>query len=269
MWTETRLLQSLSGFLSILKIVPYHLGVLLQLGPLFSELSEFHRGMAIYLGALELFEQTMPDGPSMTEDPMDFRLLLITLADFCHVVGEHEQSITTIRNGTRWMDGRASQKYWAAVPDDREFDPVGYVRTMSLNEATSRPQGFFSLDVNLRQRLAVARLALGDLEEGQVSVGSCGYPRWTCSRLLLGSFTAGLCYKRTRGSTPFSLTRSPELTSISTCTSKPLERTSSLLRTMRYASPSLVVYMAERMLIWDRRRGASRPLCKLEHAIVI
>ncbi|KAG8882395.1 transcription factor TFIIIC subunit tfc4 [Tulasnella sp. 331] len=159
---------SLSGFLSILKLAPYHLGVLLQLGPLFSELSEFHRGIAVYVSALNFFEQTMPDGPPNTEDSMDFRLLLITLADFCNTIGEHEQSIATIRNGTRWMDGRANQQYWATMPDDREFDPTGYVRTMSSNEATSRPQGFFSLDVNLRQRLAVARLALGDLEEGQL-----------------------------------------------------------------------------------------------------
>ncbi|KAG8991648.1 transcription factor TFIIIC subunit tfc4 [Tulasnella sp. JGI-2019a] len=159
---------SLAGFLTILKIVPYHLGVLLQLGPLFSELSEFHRGISMYTSALEFFEQSMPDGPSNTEDPLDFRLLLITLADFCNTIGEHEQSITTIRNGTRWMDGRANQRYWTTVPDDREFDPVGYMRAMSANEVASRPQGFFSLDMNLRQRLAVARLALGDLEEGQL-----------------------------------------------------------------------------------------------------
>lgn len=134
---------------------------------MFSALSEFHRGIALYKDALAFYQETIPTGPANGEEA-DFTLLLITLADFCNSVGEYEQTINMIRDGARWTQGRASQRYWSSVTDDREYDVYGSVRLHEPNESAGRTQGFFPLDPNLRHRLALARLALGDLEEAQV-----------------------------------------------------------------------------------------------------
>lgn len=158
--------------MSILKVAPYHMGVLLQLGPLFSALSEFHRGISLYRDALCHYQETMPSGPVGGEDT-DCIMLLVTLADFCNTVGEHEQAIRSIRDGARWIQGRGSQRYWSTATDDREYDVQGCVRPQGADDSTGRPQAFFPLDPNLRHRLALARLALGDVEEGQVSRVLC------------------------------------------------------------------------------------------------
>lgn len=162
-----QLRAAMAGFLSILKVAPYHMGVLLQLGPIFSLLSEFHRGISLYKESLEYYQETMPDGPVGGED-VDCLMLLVTLADFCNTIGEYEQAIRGIRDGARWMQGRASQRYWSTAADDREYDIQGYVRPAGPDDSTGRPQGFFPLDPNLRHRLALARLGLGDFDEGQM-----------------------------------------------------------------------------------------------------
>ncbi|KAG8952110.1 transcription factor TFIIIC subunit tfc4 [Tulasnella sp. 424] len=162
-----QLRAAMTGFLSILKVAPYHMGVLLQLGPIFSLLSEFHRGISLYKDSLEYYQETMPDGPVGGED-VDCLMLLVTLADFCNTIGEYEQAIRGIRDGARWMQGRASQRYWTTATDDREYDAQGYGRPAGPDDSTGRPQGFFPLDPNLRHRLALARLGLGDFDEGQM-----------------------------------------------------------------------------------------------------
>ncbi|KAG9007114.1 transcription factor TFIIIC subunit tfc4 [Tulasnella sp. 427] len=162
-----QLRAAMSGFLSILKVAPYHMGVLLQLGPIFSLLSEFHRGIALYTGSLEYYQAAMPDGPVGGEDA-DCIMLLITLADFCNTVGEYEQAIRAIRDGARWIQGRGSQRYWSSATDDREYDVQGSERPAGSDDSAGRPQGFFAIDPNLRHRLALARLGLGDLDEGQM-----------------------------------------------------------------------------------------------------
>ena len=62
------------------------------------------------------------------------------------------------------MDTRTgSQSYWDACEDDREFDIVG---SAVIRSGTVAP-GMCELDVNARHRLAVSRIKLGDVEEGQ------------------------------------------------------------------------------------------------------
>ena len=145
---------ALNGFLSILRVVPHHMGVLLELGPLFSALSEFSKGITILANSLAYYSTQPPN--------TDATLLIVTLADFLSVLGEHEQVVRVIRDGERWIQGRRAEVHWTNEPDDREYDAQGFIR-----EGGGR-QGFHPLDPNLRHRLALARLNLGDLDEGQV-----------------------------------------------------------------------------------------------------
>ena len=96
------------------------------------------------------------------------RIDLLLLADLYNVQGQHEQAIETIRKGTRWLQGRADQKYWDLCEDDREYDRDDWPARSSFGEAGSVLAGNFDLDPNARHRLAIARIKVGDVEEGKV-----------------------------------------------------------------------------------------------------
>ncbi len=80
-----------------------------------------------------------------------------------------EEALVVIKRGQRWVQGRKEQKSWDNMDDDREYDPPGTARDGG-GEDTEGSEGF-ALDTNLRERLALARLRLGDDEEAMVRVG--------------------------------------------------------------------------------------------------
>jgi hypothetical protein len=94
---------------------------------------------------------------------------LLLLADLYNVLGQYERAIETIRKGTRWLQGRADQTYWDLCEDDREYDRDDWPARSNFGEGGSVQAGNFELDPNARHRLAVARIKMGDVEEGKVS----------------------------------------------------------------------------------------------------
>ena len=97
------------------------------------------------------------------------RMDLLLLADLYNVLGQYEKAIETIRRGTRWLQGRGDQKYWDLCEDDREYDRDDWPARSNFGEGGSVLAGNFELDPNARHRLAVARIKMGDVEEGKVS----------------------------------------------------------------------------------------------------
>ena len=97
------------------------------------------------------------------------RMDLLLLADLYNVLGQYERAIETIRKGTRWLQGRADQNYWDLCEDDREYDHSDWQARSNFGEGGSVKSGNFELDPNARHRLAVARIKMGDVEEGKVS----------------------------------------------------------------------------------------------------
>jgi general transcription factor 3C polypeptide 3 (transcription factor C subunit 4) len=84
--------------------------------------------------------------------------------------GNAMAAVHAIRKGTRWLQGRANQRFWDACVDDREYDIEGIVTR------TGEPQGGgYLLDVNARHRLGIARIKNGDVEEGKASPFYCFY----------------------------------------------------------------------------------------------
>lgn len=59
--------------------------------------------------------------------------------------------------------------YWDSFGDDREFDVPGYPVEGGRDGAGASASKVNPLDVNLRARLATARVRLGDFEEAKVS----------------------------------------------------------------------------------------------------
>lgn len=168
------------SLLGILKSVPHDLTILEEIRPILVELSDLNTCASLYHGAFTHFQSLYPSGLGPGPDPTvgDIpgggfgHLQLLVLADLYNGLNEHDKAVHVIRNGSRWLQGRADQKFWDACEDDREYD-IGDWRTEGGSGATGREgwvqPGKYPLDVNARHRLAVARLRMGEMDEGVVS----------------------------------------------------------------------------------------------------
>lgn len=168
--------------MSILKYVPHDLTVLSELRTILIELADLQTCAVLFQQAFDHYQATYPSGrgpsaSSSVEAPgAGFtQLELLVLADLYNTLGDHDNAIRTIKKGCRWLEGRASQRYWEIVQDDREYDFPEYASRRAAGEGSVEP-GRYVLDVNARHRLAVARIKLGDLEEGKVSVLTFRFP---------------------------------------------------------------------------------------------
>ena len=161
-----------AAFLAILKRYPYNISALEELRPILVELSDIPRGIQLYQDAFEYYQTAYPSGavkvPSGNEIPGGGfgEMQIIVLADFYISVNDPDNAVTTIRRGARWLQGRGEQRCWDSEPDDKEYDIEGFVRSDPKGSAT---EPSYPLDLNFRHRLAVARLMLGDHEEGKVT----------------------------------------------------------------------------------------------------
>ncbi|PPQ91090.1 hypothetical protein CVT25_013128 [Psilocybe cyanescens] len=162
-----------NAFLAILKRVPHDLSVLRELHTILVELSDFSTCASLLQDALDYYMQTCPSGHGEGISGGGFsKMDLLLLADLYNVMGEHGQAVETIRRGTRWQQGRLDQKYWDLCEDDREYDMEGWPPRTVSDEGGAVPAGNYELDPNARHRLAVARIKMGDVDEGKLHANS-------------------------------------------------------------------------------------------------
>ena len=149
------------------------------------ELNDLAQCAHLFQEAFTHYQTVLPLGPVSTpgqatesEAPLTFGLMeILVLADLYNTLGKYEQAVHAIRQGCRWMQGRSAQRFWDAIEDDREWDvPVAISSTGTgegarvVGEGEVQP-GMYPLDVNARHRLAVARIKMGDINEGRVRIG--------------------------------------------------------------------------------------------------
>ncbi|KAJ2916357.1 hypothetical protein MD484_g4072, partial [Candolleomyces efflorescens] len=145
---------------AILKRFPHDLTVLRELHLVLVELNDLPTCAFLLREAFDHHQKLHPTGGGFTE------LDILLLADLYNALGEHDKAVDIIRKGTRWLQGRQEQRYWDLCEDDREYDIPGWNRA-TAGEGGSIEPGYFSLDTNTRHRLAVARIKMGDTEEGK------------------------------------------------------------------------------------------------------
>ncbi|KAG6863908.1 hypothetical protein C0991_002154, partial [Blastosporella zonata] len=165
-----------NAFLAILKRFSHDLTVLAELRTILIELSELSTCATLFQQAFAHYQMAYPSGRGMdltsnTEiSGGGFGLMeLLVLADLHNTLGEHENAIDVIRKGSRWLQGRADQKYWDACDDDREYDMPETPQRLGVGEHGNVEPGRFPLDINARHRLAVARIKMGEIDEGKVN----------------------------------------------------------------------------------------------------
>ncbi|KAJ7453902.1 hypothetical protein FB451DRAFT_1408776 [Mycena latifolia] len=146
-------------FLVILAHFPHDLNILAELRTVLVDLADLQTCAALFQDAFDYYHGASPSGVGLSaasglEAPgADFRLLeILVLADLYNML-EHERVIDVIRKGCHWLQGRAEQSFWDLCADDREFEPG--VLT-------------YELDVNARHRMAIARIKMGEVEEGKI-----------------------------------------------------------------------------------------------------
>jgi general transcription factor 3C polypeptide 3 (transcription factor C subunit 4) len=160
---------------------PHNISVINEILHLTSLVRDFTVAIEVLQGAFDYYQRIWPNGPPEPPTPQeegeepeptfqDFHI--IALADSLIATTRYEQAIKVIRGGARWLQGRRSEAQLDSAPDDREFDADGIVRVdedriLSGEAAKSKTH---HLDVNLRHRLARARIKNGDIKEGRVSV---------------------------------------------------------------------------------------------------
>ena len=142
-----------------------------ELRPILIEGNKIDVCASLHQDAFEHYQELYPTGagvdPETGQDITGggFDLLhILVLADSYNSIKKYHNAVTTIRRGSRWLQGRGSQSYWDVCEDDREFDIVG---SAVIRSGTVAP-GMYELDINARHRLAVSRIKMGDIEEGQV-----------------------------------------------------------------------------------------------------
>ena len=163
--------QARTALSAILKQIPHDLNVLEELRPILIEGNKIDVCASLHQDAFEHYQELYPTGVGVDPDMGQeipgggFDLMhILVLADSYNSVKKYHNAIATIRGGSRWLQGRGSQSYWDACEDDREFDVVG---STVIRSGTVAP-GMYELDTNARHRLAVSRIKMGDIEEGQV-----------------------------------------------------------------------------------------------------
>jgi hypothetical protein len=148
---------------------------------------------------------------------------ILVLADSYNSTKKYHNAVTTIRQGSRWLQGRGSQSYWDACEDDREFDVVGSV----VGRSGTVAPGMYELDINARHRLAVSRIKIGDIEEGQVRLfRSHPYPSLTHHTRCMRAWF----WRRIFGNMLHCFPRSRTHTTSRRCTRPLLRSTRSLVR---------------------------------------
>jgi len=175
-------LQARHSYLAILKRFPHDLTVLSELRPLLIELADLQTCATLFQSAFEHYSSVFPvpfsaSNPTSISSPFA-QMEVLCLTDLYNTLGQYERAIEAIKRGCRWLQGRVMEKFWDVCEDDREFDLMKgaeagvreagmAIETHREREGDLRP-GCYPLDVNARHRLAIARIKMGDIEEGKV-----------------------------------------------------------------------------------------------------
>lgn len=181
MWDRAVLLRQIGdtvkateAFNQLLRLRPHSNEVLNNLIPLFIQRGQTLRAIKVLEQARDFNFSHFPD--PTTGDAAHLATYLFsevaTLADLLLMNQEPVAALHAVRQGARWLQGRASETFWdQVVEDDREFD--------QSREADSRPGAisygrrvemapvYEPLDVQLRLRLGFARAKIGDINEAQ------------------------------------------------------------------------------------------------------
>ena len=111
-----------ASLVALLRRLPHDLNVLAALRPVLVELGDLAACAEFYETAWKHYQEAFPTGQAGADGAANpFGVLeILVLADLHSALGAHQRAIHVVKTGMRWLQGRGTQAYWDAVPDDRE-----------------------------------------------------------------------------------------------------------------------------------------------------
>lgn len=143
--------------------------ILVELQPIFQSTQQWALAANIF-GDAFVFNFATFDSPDDQRSDIEEQNCMelehvVMYVDYLLKSGDPETAINVIHRGQRWLQGRKAERAWDALDDDSEYAPA--------KENEESPASA-ELDIQLRHKLAVARLRLGQQDEAIVSVSkSC------------------------------------------------------------------------------------------------
>ncbi|EIW71252.1 hypothetical protein TREMEDRAFT_27203, partial [Tremella mesenterica DSM 1558] len=171
---QNKISKAVEAFKKILKThspTTYNFDLLMEFFPLFTETTHHDIGAQAFRRAFEWHYDHF-NGPEEVYSDLANTMRLehvIAVGDLLMLGDQLEEALLVIRRGQRWLQNRKDERQFDALDDDREYDPPGVQRLTESGEQ-AEDLGTHPLDVNLRQRLALLRLRLGDDDEAMLHV---------------------------------------------------------------------------------------------------
>lgn len=142
--------------------------LLMELQPVFQATEQWSLAANIF-GDAFVFHFATFDGPEDAKADVEEQNTMeldniVAYVEYLLKSGDPETAISVIHRGQRWLQGRKTEKAWDALEDDSE-----YIATTAKEDEEEEQKP--DLDIQLRHKLAVARLRLGQHDEAMASLG--------------------------------------------------------------------------------------------------
>lgn len=159
--------KAAEGFVMLNRLLPNDMTVLKELAGLYIELGKIPEAIEFYNRSVEFFKST--GNPDMGFGWSELNIF----AELYCMEKDWAKAIQTIKSLGRWLYGRASETYWDQINgDDREWDEDDRPRRCLVREFEPGrfPKESYTLPLELRVKLGLCRLRIGNEEEALVRV---------------------------------------------------------------------------------------------------
>ncbi|KAK4684844.1 general transcription factor 3C polypeptide 3 (transcription factor C subunit 4), partial [Tremellales sp. Uapishka_1] len=157
--------KAITAYQKIFKVNPatsFNFDLLMEIHPLMTSTSQLPFAAQSFRQAFDHHFSTQEAGTSTSTMSLQHILILI---DLLLAIDDLEGATEVIKKGQRWLQGRKAERSWDSFDDDREYDPKGVLR-----DGEEETDNVHELDMELRYRLALTRLRLGDDEEASIHI---------------------------------------------------------------------------------------------------
>ncbi|EEB06773.1 transcription factor tfiiic complex subunit sfc4 [Schizosaccharomyces japonicus yFS275] len=154
--------KAIEGFQNLLNYLPHDSSVLHHLAEIYIELKEPREAIKLYEAAWNHFYRY--PSPPVGQGVFDWSSLN-AYAGLLYSDEQWHELIVLIKRGARWLRGRKTETHWDEIDDDREWDLDEKRRKFPSSNLYEQPENAFVLPFNLRAKLGIARLKIGDLAE--------------------------------------------------------------------------------------------------------
>ncbi|ODQ65103.1 TPR-like protein, partial [Nadsonia fulvescens var. elongata DSM 6958] len=178
---EDNLSRAAEDFCKILKLQPYNTTVIMELAIIYVSQNRLSQASKLYEDLLQ-----DADNASSSQDSSGSYIVNEGGADQTPVFGWSELNILaeiyvkqrawakivkTIKYVSRWIHGRADEKWWDDLSNDAEFDERKENLEKFTRSAKKNSPLLYQLPVDLRVKLGFARLHLNDSDEAKLHFG--------------------------------------------------------------------------------------------------